>query len=212
MTTLFIAGATGLVGGLSLSLALMDERVKQIIAPSRRPLDKHDKLLNPDMAEWNRSSQDQAWKIDGAVCALGTTRAKAGSAAAFRAVDFDLVLSIASRLRAMDVERFALTSSLGANRRSPLLYPRTKGEVEAAVERLEFPSLTIVRPGFLAGERTESRAAEQMVGAILGRLSPFLPAAARVSPAASVAHLLLEAAISGMPGKHTITSADVARY
>ena len=150
---LFIAGATGLVGSAALSLALADERVEKVIAPTRQPLPAHPKLINPLMAQWDPQVQSSEWPIDGALCALGTTRAKAGSAAAFRAVDLDLVLSIASWLRSVGVERFALTSSLGANSRSPVLYSRTKGEAEEAIERLNFPSLTILRPGFLDGER-----------------------------------------------------------
>lgn len=212
MTTLFIAGATGLVGHLALNLALEDERVKHIIAPTRRPLLAHDKLINPDMAEWNLRTHERTWSIDGAICALGTTRAKAGSARAFRAVDFDLVLSMASWLRTVDVRRFALTSALGANRHSPFLYASTKGKVEHAIEQLNFPSLTILRPGFLDGERAEIRPWEARGGALLKRLQPWLPAVAQVSPAASVARLLLEAAIAGPAGKHIIASADIARY
>ena len=211
MTTLFIAGATGLVGHLALQLALADERVKHIIAPTRRPLLTHDKLINPDMAEWNLSP-DRSWTIDGALCALGTTRAKAGSARAFRAVDFDLVLSIASWLRATGVRRFALTSAMGANRHSPFLYSSTKGKVEHAIEQLNFPSLTILRPGFLDGDRAEVRPWEARGGALLKRLQPWLPAVAQVSPAASVARLLLEAAITGPAGKHMVASAEIARY
>src|SRR3546814_16958477 len=37
MTTLLIAGATGLVGGHALKLALADERVDHVIALTRRP-------------------------------------------------------------------------------------------------------------------------------------------------------------------------------
>lgn len=212
MTTLFIAGATGLVGHLALKLALEDERVKHIIAPTRRPLLTHDKLINPDMPEWNLRTHDRTWTIDGAICALGTTRAKAGSASTFRAVDFDLVLSIASWLRTVGVRRFALTSALGANRHSPFLYSRTKGKVEHAIEQLNFPSLTILRPGFLDGDRAEVRLWEARGGALLKRLEPWLPAVAQVSPAASVARLLLEAAITGPAGKHIMASADIARY
>jgi hypothetical protein len=55
--------------------------------------------------------------------------------------------------------RFALTSSMGADMHSPFRYTRTKGELEDAVIRLGFPSLTIVRPGFLGGERRRGTAA-----------------------------------------------------
>lgn len=131
--------------------------------------------------------------------------------AAFRAVDHDYVLAIAAALRRGGASRFALTSSMGADSRSPFLYPRTKGEVEAAVRQLGFPSLTILRPGLLGGERAEHRAMERVMGSVLRIAGPILPASARISPAATVAQLLIEAALGGQPGTHVITAADIAR-
>jgi uncharacterized protein YbjT (DUF2867 family) len=211
MTTLFIAGATGLVGGLALALALADERVTQIIAPTRRPTAPHAKLANPRLDALLDDPSAQSWRADGAICALGTTRAIAGSDAAFRSVDHDLVLAIARRLREAGVERFALVSSLGADARSRVLYTRTKGEVEEAIGGLGFPSLTILRPGFLDGKRTEHRPFERAMGALLRFAGPFLPPAARVSPVANVAQLLTEAAIQALPGTHIVGAAQIAR-
>jgi uncharacterized protein YbjT (DUF2867 family) len=210
MTRILLAGATGLVGGTALTLMLGDERVTQVVAPTRRPLAPHAKLLNP-MADSSNVPLDAAWwAVDGAICALGTTRAQAGSAAAFRAIDFDYALAIATAARSGGATRFALTSSLGANAQSRLLYPRTKGELENAVRRLDFNSLTIVRPGFLGGSRNEMRPVERAIGLILRTAAPILPASARISPAATVAALLVEAAIDGDAGQHIITSADIA--
>ncbi|MES2174276.1 MAG: NAD-dependent dehydratase [Pseudomonadota bacterium] len=211
MTTILLAGATGLVGGIALTLMLDDDRVTQVVAPTRRPLARHSKLRNPLVDSGTLSRDAPWWEVDGAICALGTTRKKAGSAEAFRAVDHDYVLAIAAALRRGGARRFALTSSMGADSRSPLLYPRTKGEVEAAVRQLAFPSLTIVRPGLLGGERAEHRPMERIMGRMLRIAGPILPASARISPAATVAQLLIEAALAGQPGTHVITAADIAR-
>jgi len=215
MTTLFIAGASGLVGGLALKLALADARVTRVVAPTRRPLVAQDKaaqakLENPRLDALMEDAATDAWCADAAICALGTTRAIAGSDAGFRAVDHDLVLAIARRLRAAGVERFALVSSVGADARSRFLYTRTKGEVEEAIGGLGFPSLTILRPGFLDGERAEYRPFERVMGALLRLAGPLLPPSARVSPVASVAALLLEAAIEAPPGRRIVGSAQIA--
>lgn len=211
MTRIFLAGATGLVGGGVLALALADDRVTQVVAPTRRPLPPHPRLLNPIGDGASLPADAPWWAVDGAVCALGTTRAKAGSAAAFRAVDHDYVLAVAARVRKAGARRFALTSSMGADARSRFLYTRTKGEVEDAVRRLAFPSLTILRPGLLGGDRGEHRPMERFMDRVLRVAGPILPPAARISPAATVAALLLDAAISGGDGTHIVTSADVAR-
>ena len=210
MTTLFIAGATGLVGGRALALALADPRITRVIAPTRRAIPAQDRLVNPRLDDLLANAGHADWHADAAICALGTTRAAAGSAAAFRAVDHDLVLLLARRLREAGVTRFALVSALGANPRSPLLYPRTKGEVEQAVGALGFPSVTILQPGFLDGERAENRPMERLVGRVLRVAAPLLPRVARVSLVATVAQRLVEAAVAGQPGTDLIGAADLS--
>ena len=210
MTRLLLAGATGLIGSGVLKLILGDERVTQVVAPTRRPLAPHPKLLNP-IADSTTLPRDAAWwAVDGAICALGTTQAQAGSAAAFRAIDHDYALAIATQVRRGGANRFALTSSLGANARSRLLYLRTKGELENAIRGLDFRSLTILRPGFLGGDRTDVRPAERIISTILRIAAPILPASARISPASTVAALLVKSVIDGRDGTHVITSADIA--
>lgn len=210
MTKLLLAGATGLVGSAAMKLLLADDRVTEVVAPTRRALSGHKKLLNPIVDSDAIPHDAEWWGVDGAICALGTTRAKAGSAAAFRAIDYDYALAIATQVRKCGATRFALTSSMGADARSWFLYTRTKGELEHAIDRLGFPSLTIVRPGFLGGERAESRPVERIIGPLLRMAGPILPASVRTSPAATVAALLVEGALRGDPGRRVVGSAEIA--
>jgi uncharacterized protein YbjT (DUF2867 family) len=211
MTKILLAGATGLVGSHALTLLLADDRVSQLVAPTRRPLPPHPKLVNPLTDSASLPSDAPWWAVDGGICAIGTTRAKAGSAAAFRAIDRDYVLAIARHARTAGARRFAHTSSMGANPRAPLFYSRTKGEAEAEISRLGFPSLTIVRPGLLGGNRNEHRPMEQAMERLLRIAAPILPPVARISPAITVAHLLVEAALTGPDGTRIISSGDIAR-
>jgi uncharacterized protein YbjT (DUF2867 family) len=206
MTTLIIFGATGLVGSQALALALADKRVAQVIAPTRRALPNHERLANPRLEQMLQDVAMDLWRADGAICALGTTRKQAGSAAAFRAIDYDLVLQVAGRCRQAGVPRFALVSSLGADPRARFLYPRTKGKVEQAIKQLGFPALAILRPGFLEGHRQEQRAMEKMMGRLLRLAEPLLPRSARASASALVAATLVEAAIQQPAGMQIVTS------
>jgi uncharacterized protein YbjT (DUF2867 family) len=210
MTSILIAGATGLVGGHALALALADPRVGHVVAPTRRALPVHAKLQNP-LSELAQLSADESWwTVDGVICALGTTRAAAGSAEAFRQVDFHYALTMARFARAGGATRMALTSSMGANPNSVFLYLRVKGELEAAVERLDWDSLTIARPGLLGGERREKRPAERLSALVLGALAPALPPRLRINPATEVARILLEGAIAGPRGRHIIEAGEIA--
>lgn len=89
---------------------------------------------------------------------MGTTKAKTPSVAAYRAIDIDYPLTIVSRIRQGGAVRFALTSSFGANARLPFMYTRIKGELEDAITRLEFASLTIVRPRLYRRKTTRASA------------------------------------------------------
>lgn len=211
MTRILVAGATGLIGTTTLELLLADARVTQIVAPTRRALPPHAKLLNPVTTIEALPHDAEWWAVDGAICALGTTRAKTPDPAAYRVIDHDYPLTIATLVRDHGATRFALTSSAGADARSRFAYTRLKGELEDAVGRLGFASLTIARPGFLGGERSEHRGMERRLSTLLRILAPVLPASARISPASTVAAMLVEAAIAGAAGRHVITSAAIAR-
>lgn len=148
---ILLAGATGLVGGLVLGLC------HEAIPVSRRPIPGQPGVV----ADFDDLPPLPPAEV--AVCSLGTTRAKAGSDAAFRAVDHDAVLAFARAAKAAGVSHFILVSSVGANPNARLLYPRTKGEVEAALERMGFARLDILQPGLLIGPRSERRSVERFL-------------------------------------------------
>jgi uncharacterized protein YbjT (DUF2867 family) len=204
MTSLLILGANGLVGRQVVDLSLNDSRVTRVIAPTRRGFMQHQKLLNPVVDLGKGLPDAHWWAVEGVICAIGTTRKTAGSDEAFRAVDFDIPFAVARKTRENGASRFALTSSIGANAASRLLYPRTKGELENALRGLGFPSLTILRPGVLGGQRGEFRLGERMALAVLGTLHPFLPLRFRISPVEVVARTLLESALTAPPGEQII--------
>ena len=147
--------------------------------------------------------------VDDAFCCLGTTRRAAGSAAAFRRVDLDYVLSFARVAKSAGATRFMLVSSLGASRRSRFLYTRTKGECEAAVQAIGFSTVVILRPSFLMGQRLEERALEEAVLRVAQvTRSVFVGPLRRYAPveALTVARTLVRAAASAPPGITIIES------
>jgi len=203
---LLLVGATGLVGGEVLRLALADPRVTEVAAPARRPLTQHPKLHTPAV-DFDNLPEDAAWwKADAVICALGTTMRTAGSQTAFRRVDYEYPLAIARLAKKHGVQTYALNSSLGADAASRSFYLQVKGETERDLAALGFASLTYVRPGLIGGERQEFRPAERMMMPVLTLLAPLIPKAWRINPAPTIAHALLEAAIAGKPGLHVISS------
>ena len=172
---LLLVGATGLVGSHVLRLALADDRIDSVVAPSRRELPKHPKLLSP-VVDFDHLPKDATWwQADALICTLGTTMSKAGSKEAFRRVDHDYPLSSGQLAKQHGTLTYVLNSALGADASSRFFYNRVKGELERDLEKLGFSSLTYVRPGLIGGDRQEVRAGERASVSALAWLGPFLP-------------------------------------
>jgi uncharacterized protein YbjT (DUF2867 family) len=206
MIRLMIAGATGLVGRHALAQALADARVVQVVAPTRRALLPHPKLDNPLVDFDDLPEQADWWRVDAVVCALGTTIRQAGSQEAFRRVDVDYVLAIARHARSAGARSFALNSSLGADPAARGFYLRCKGEAEQGVAVLGYPSLTLVRPSIIGGEREQRRPLEYLSMRVLRTIAPLVPKRYRVAEANVIAAALLQAALAPEPGCRTIES------
>lgn len=208
---ILLAGATGLVGRLTLQRLLEDDRCTSLLAPTRRALDvAHPKLDNRVLDFEQLREHAVQWHADAAICALGTTIKQAGSREVFHRVDHDYPLWLAQALQANGTACFVLNSAMGADPDSRVFYSRVKGELERDLRDLHFPSLTLVRPGLIGGDRSEPRAGERFASVVLGALAPMLPRGWRISPAENIAAAMIEAACLAPPGVHVIDAAQLA--
>ena len=85
-------------------------------------------------------------------------------------------------------QHFSLVSALGASSKSGVFYSRVKGELEDALRAMGWPSLCLLRPSVIAGDRQESRPLERLSEALL-RFGPatYRPVAAGRIAAAMIA-------------------------
>ncbi|PQV45135.1 NAD-dependent dehydratase [Paraburkholderia sp. BL21I4N1] len=207
---LLLLGATGLVGGGILKLALANDSVSGVIAPTRKPLAPSGKLVNPLGSRLEELAPILiAHKPDAVICALGTTMAKAGSKVAFRYVDYELPIALGNAAHQAGTETYAIVTAMGASAKSMSFYYRTKGEVEKEIEKIGFRSLTICRPSLIGGERNETRAAEGAMLTLVRLLAPILPKQFRVNPADAIAAALLDAVIVAKTGTRWIRAQEV---
>ena len=198
MSTVIIAGASGVVGSRVLRSVLARLDVDRVVALGRRPLPvAHPKLdsVTTDLQD----PHDIASSIPGgtmiAFCCLGTTLATAGSREAFRAVDLDAVMAFATAARERGVGHFLLVSSLGADRPRNNFYLQTKAAAEVAVAQVGFARLTILRPSFIDdhGTRPDHRPVERvmlplarLIFRVIGRTNRYAPISADVIARAMV--------------------------
>jgi uncharacterized protein YbjT (DUF2867 family) len=143
--------------------------------------------------------------------ALGTTIKVAGSQAAFRAVDYDANLAVATASLAAGARKAGLVSAMGADASSKVFYSRVKGELENALAQIPFEGLVIARPSMLVGNREAlgqpTRRGEELAFA-LGKVLGFLiPANYKPIAAAAVARALLSAVPSAKGEKVLLSGA-----
>lgn len=207
-STALLAGATGLVGTHLLPLLL--DRYESVTVLTRRPIENPHPRLVQLITSFDTLPEFDAPKD--VYCTLGTTIKKAGSQEAFRKVDHDYVLDIARQAAAAGSRQFLVVSSVGADRRSPNFYLRTKGELEDALSALPFQALHIFHPSLLMGRRAETRVAERMGIAVAKLAAPLLLGSFckyRPIPASAVARAMASAARQAQAGRHIYSYTEI---
>jgi uncharacterized protein YbjT (DUF2867 family) len=215
--TVVLAGASGLIGRTLLELLLAPGRNDRVAVLARRPLtgarvaDPRLSIRTGELA----ALASQASGVRDVYIALGTTIKAAGSEAAFRAVDLDLVVAVARAARNAGARRLAVVSALGADARSRVFYNRVKGEAEDALATLGYEALVIARPSLLLGDREAlgqpARRGEVVASRLLGPVLSWIPAGVRPIEARTVARAMIAALDDAAPGTRVLSSADLQR-
>lgn len=180
--TAIIIGATGLVGNQLLDLLLTHPRYEKVKVFHRRSTGVIHQRLEEHIIDFEELS---SWKHlltgDDLYSALGTTLEAAGSEEAQYQVDFHYQHDVARAAFEQGVEQFALISSLGADSTSRFFYPKMKGQLDEAVQKIGFEQLVIMRPSFLKGNRKSARFWES-VGIKVADFFSFIPGLRKYKP------------------------------
>ena len=173
---IIVAGGTGLVGGQLLrQLARRSDLTTTALVRKLGVLkDEGIPAVREHLFTYDASGAYEVIGTGSLPCdvlliALGTTMRKAGSKAAFRAVDLDYPVRLATSAAVNNPSVIiGVVSSIGADRPTGF-YLRTKHEMEQALRGLGVPCV-IARPSLLLGDRSEQRLGEQLGGKILPSL------------------------------------------
>lgn len=210
--TAIVAGATGLVGKEILAGLLADRAVVAVHSLGRRaPAIQHPKL-KAHVVDF--AALPVLPPADEVYLALGTTIKVAGSQAAFRALDYDANLAVATAALAAGARQAGLVSAMGADASSKVFYSRVKGELENALAQMPFEGLVIARPSMLVGNREAlgqpTRRGEELASALGRALGFLIPANYKPIAAAAVARALLSA-VPSAKGKKILLSGAMRR-
>ena len=210
MKKALVIGASGLIGQQLIDLLLQDENYS-VIALIRTALPiQHERLIQVPFNFDNPNNE--VIQADEIFCCLGTTIKVAGSQQAFYKVDFEYVLDIAKRAYLNGAKKFALVSSMGANKNSTILYSKTKGAIEEAVTGIGYESLFIFRPSLLLGKRTAFRTVERIAQSFFNFFSILIPKKYQAIQARQVAKAMIVCMNTGDKGVHILESDKIAVF
>lgn len=207
-----LVGATGLVGSHVLKQALDNENISHITVLSRRAieLEQNPKLQCIEVDFEQLDENADWWKVDSVICTLGTTIEKAQSKNNFRRVDHDYPVAVANIARKHGAQCYVVNSAMGANSQSSIFYNKVKGELEQSLVAINYPSLYLIKPGFIHGKRPEKRLSEQIIVNVLLMFAPIIPKKFRVNSAHNIAKSMISSALKQAQGITTITSKMLA--
>ena len=172
--TILLIGASGLIGTELLNQLLVDNDFDCINVFVRKPLLIEHPKLNQHIVDFNHlENYRNEIKGDVVFCCIGTTIKTAGSQENFIKVDFTYPLNFAKLSKQHGIKKFLLISSIGANKSSSNFYLKVKGDIEAALEKVNFETLVLIRPSMLLGKRKEFRFGE-IIGKGFMKIFSFL--------------------------------------
>lgn len=170
-----IAGSTGLIGSTLIQLLISDDRIGEIVAITRRPLNIVSIKLKEIIVDFdNLSHINEQTNGDAIYFCLGTTKSKTPDNQLYRKIEHDYSLTLAGIGKHNNVPQFHYISALGANSTSNFFYNRIKGITEDDLNKVGLKSLHIYQPSLLIGERSELRIAEKLFTSIMNIVNPLL--------------------------------------
>jgi len=172
-----VFGGTGAVGRELIKELIASSSFSKITSIVRRKTDtppaseKYEQVVITDM---DHLEEEIASKVttphDVAFCTFGTTKDAAGSANAFRKIDFGYSAAFGKAAKENGVKRMYVVTGHGSDPNSFFLYLKVKGEVETYMNNLAFPNgVVFFRPGLLdRGQlaRTSEKVAKIFFGSI----------------------------------------------
>lgn len=173
--TAIILGASGLTGSHVLQILLNDDRYSTVKVFVRNPLEqKHQKLVEIKCDLLKLEDQREAFQADEVYVCIGSTNNKTPNKKLYRDIDFGIPVAAAKLCHLNNIKTIAVMSSLGADAKSTVFYPKTKGEMELAILDYNIENTFLVRPSLIFGPRKEKRLGENL-GKILAKIiSPIM--------------------------------------
>ncbi len=210
--SVLLLGATGLIGGHCLKILCDCDYYDRVVVLTRRALPdspEHSKVSSHIIDFDKPETYISLVNTDHVICAMGATMKKAGSKKNFFKADHDYPLAFAKIALQNGAEHLLMVTACLSSPKSPFFLTRVKGQLEAAVNGLEYRTVSILRPSLLLGKRDEFRLGEEMAKSMEKIISFFLPEKYKPIQGRAVAGALVNIAVKNLSGRHIYESDEI---
>jgi uncharacterized protein YbjT (DUF2867 family) len=167
-----VIGATGATGRELVNSLINDEDFDQVsIFVRKAPELEHEKLKIHTIDFNEIKKHKDLIKGDILFSALGTTKKEAGGKQRQYIIDYTYQYEFAKIATENGVDQLSLVSSIGANPKSFMFYPKMKGKLESDVKKLKFKKIDIFQPPILIRQPEIIRKAEKKAISIIQKLN-----------------------------------------
>jgi uncharacterized protein YbjT (DUF2867 family) len=192
--TIIVAGSSGLVGRETVKHLILDSACSEIILLVRKTSEFSHPKVREILFDFTREKYElESVQADSMFICVGTTMKKAKTKETFKNVDLDIPVKLAKMALEKNIQNVSVISAMGANSHSAFFYNKVKGEMESQLISLNLPSLTIVRPSLLIGDREEFRLGERFAEKVYKAFPNIYPKKYQPIEASMVAKAMLKA-------------------
>ena len=167
-----VIGATGATGRELVNTLINDEDFNQVSIFVRKAPDLEHEKLKIHIIDFNEIiKHKELIKGDILFSSLGTTKKEAGGKQRQYIIDYTYQYEFAKIAAENGVDQLSLVSSIGANPKSFMFYPKMKGELESDVKKLKFKKIDIFQPPILIRQPEVIRKGEKKAISIIQKLN-----------------------------------------
>ena len=178
MSNIAVFGSTGLIGSNLLKYLENDTYFSKVNVITRKPIHfKNSKFKNIviDFSDIN-SIQNSLKNSQIVFVSIGTTQFKVNwDLKKYKKIDYEIPINIAKAAKKLNIKKYLIVSSAGADINAKGFYLSLKGQIESDIIKIGIKNTYIFRPSLLLGARKENRVGEKIAQVIMPLFSFLLP-------------------------------------
>ena len=173
-----VFGSTGLIGSYLLNNLKDDTYFSKVNVITRKPIEIKSSKFNNIVIDFNdiNSIKNSLNHCDVVFVSIGTTQSKVNwDQEKYKKIDYKIPINISIAAKNLNIKKFLIVSSAGANINAKGFYLSLKGKIERDIIKIGIENIYIFRPSLLMGKRNENRIGEKIAQVIMPMFSFLLP-------------------------------------